>query len=80
MLPKAASRKRQYDGWLAYTWWNYPQGIDAFLGYFSVPNNPKRSFAINTQHSRGLVLVHGPSELELDSTCGPELHAYGPEL
>jgi len=29
-----------YDGWLAYTAWHDPTGIDAFLGKFSVPDAP----------------------------------------
>jgi len=38
------SQKRQdYDGWLAYTTFHYPDGIDSFLGYFSVPNNPQNT-------------------------------------
>jgi hypothetical protein len=43
----ATHKKRQfpsdYDGWLAYTQWQYPgasQSIDAFTGYFSVPDAP----------------------------------------
>jgi len=29
-----------YDGWLAYTEWNYSSSIDTFLGDFSVPDEP----------------------------------------
>jgi len=35
------ARLGEYDGWLAYTSWNYPKGIGQFLGYFSVPDNPQ---------------------------------------
>jgi len=35
------SRLGEYDGWLAYTSWKYPNGIGKFLGYFSVPDNPQ---------------------------------------
>jgi len=31
----------EYDGWLAYTAYNYPAGISSFLGYFSVPDAPQ---------------------------------------
>jgi len=44
---RGQNAKRQfpsdYDGWLAYTQWQYPgasQSIDAFTGYFSVPDAP----------------------------------------
>jgi len=48
-LPNStATRKRQfpydYDGWLAYTQWQYPgasQSVDSFLGSFSVPDEPQ---------------------------------------
>jgi hypothetical protein len=44
----AQGKKRQfpsyYDGWLAYTTWQYPQGIGKFYGNFSVPTTaPKRA-------------------------------------
>jgi len=29
-----------YDGWLAYTAFNYPAGLDSFLGNFNVPATP----------------------------------------
>jgi len=33
-----------YDGWLAYTYWQYPQGIGKFYGNFSVPaTSPKNA-------------------------------------
>jgi hypothetical protein len=38
----APSFSSNYDGWLAYTSWEYSAGIDVFTGYFSVPNNPKQ--------------------------------------
>jgi len=37
------ARLEEYDGWLAYTSWNYPSNIGKFLGYFSVPNSPQNS-------------------------------------
>jgi hypothetical protein len=44
--PKAFVAKNEqlpedYDGWLAYTTFHYPQGFDSFLGYFSVPTQPQ---------------------------------------
>jgi len=32
-----------YDGWLAYTSWNYSAGIDTFLGDFTVPHAPQKT-------------------------------------
>ena len=29
-----------YDGWEEYSAWNYPNGLDSFNGYFSVPDVP----------------------------------------
>jgi hypothetical protein len=40
-IQKSRQKRQDYDGWLAYTTFHYPQGIDSFLGYFSVPNNPQ---------------------------------------
>jgi len=45
---RVSSLKRQfpadYDGWLAYTAWNYPPGIGKFYGNFSVPTkNPRNA-------------------------------------
>jgi len=34
-------RPFEYDGWLAYTTYQYATGIKSFLGYFSVPNAPQ---------------------------------------
>jgi len=31
----------EYDGWLAYTTFQYPAGINTFVGYFTVPNDPQ---------------------------------------
>jgi len=31
----------EYDGWLAYTTFRHASGINKFLGYFSVPNQPQ---------------------------------------
>jgi len=38
---KLVQKRREYDGWLAYTTFHYPNGLDAFLGYFTVPVNPQ---------------------------------------
>jgi len=35
------SKRQDYDGWLAFTTFHYPAGLDSFLGYFSVPNDPQ---------------------------------------
>jgi len=37
-----SQRPQDYDGWLAYTTFNYPAGLDSFIGYFSVPNAPSQ--------------------------------------
>jgi hypothetical protein len=34
---------KQYDGWLAYTTFHHPPGIDYFGGFFSVPESPASS-------------------------------------
>jgi len=36
-------RPYSYDGWLAYTTFSYPSGLDSFLGYFSVPDAPQQN-------------------------------------
>jgi len=33
-----------YDGWLAYTAWNYPDGIGKFYGNFSVPTKAPKNY------------------------------------
>ena len=40
---KRSERLEKYDGWLAYTTYQYPDGVEKFLGYFSVPEAPQRT-------------------------------------
>jgi len=43
LLQRNNAKRQDYDGWLAYTTFNYAPGFDAFLGYFTVPTNPQNT-------------------------------------
>jgi len=43
LIEMSRKKRQDYDGWLAYTTFNYPAGFDSFLGYFTVPNNPQNT-------------------------------------
>jgi len=43
LLREGRKKRQDYDGWLAYTTFHYPDGLDAFFGYFTVPTDPSNT-------------------------------------